>query len=170
MSHLSPAQLQTLKTAINAVPAWAALPQNSDTAYFIAGELNKTASPAFTVWKNSVTVAEVGKAFNSSEVGSRTTAETSRLQVMQQYSGGTFDPSRADTRAGFDAVFSAAGGVNTRAALLALYKRNATAFEKVYATGTGSDASPATLGVYGVEGGVIASPISYQHIEEARAS
>lgn len=159
---LTPAQLQTLKTFINTVPAWATLPLNSDSAYFIAGELNKTASPSFTVWKTSVQAAEVGEAFNSSEVAGLTTANTNRLQVMVQYSGGSFDPSRTDTRAGFDSVFSGAGGVNTRAALLILWKRLATTFEKLFATGTGSDASPANL--------VLEGNVSYSDVEQARLS
>ena len=51
----------------------------------------------------------------------------------------------ADFRAGMDNIFSGAGGVITRAQLLALYKRTALRGEKLYATGTGSDAVPGLL-------------------------
>ena len=162
MSHLTTAQYQAIKAAILADPALAAQPQNSDGAFNIAVELNKVASPAFVVWKNSVTSKEVGEAMNSTEVGGLTTANTNRLLVMQAYSGDVFNPSRADTRAGFDSIFSASGGTLTRPALLALYKRNATRFEKILAIGTGSDASPATMPVE--------SPIDYSEIQIARAS
>jgi hypothetical protein len=70
------------------------------------------------------------------------------------------NPSIASNRAFFDDVFSGAGGTNTRAALLALWKRLATRGEKLYATGTGSDASPATL--------VVEGAISARDVEEAR--
>jgi hypothetical protein len=50
--------------------------------------------------------------------------------------------------------------VNTRAALLALWKRLATRGEKLYATGTGSDAVPGTLTFEG--------NISARDVEEAR--
>lgn len=146
MSQLSPTQLLTLKTAINANPTWAAFPTNDDGYLDLAAVLNGVAAPAFVVWRTNVTTREIGEAMNSSEVAGLTTANTNRLQVMEAYSGGTFNASRADTRAGFDGVFSGAGGVNTRAALLATYKRNASYAEKIFATGTGSDASPATMG------------------------
>ena len=55
------------------------------------------------------------------------------------------NPSLAERRAFFDEVFSVAAGATTRAQLLALWKRPATRTEKIFATGTGSDASPATL-------------------------
>lgn len=63
-------------------------------------------------------------------------------------------------RAFFDDVFSGAGGTNTRAALLVLWKRLATRIEKLFATGTGSDAVPATL--------VFEGEVSVQDIIEAR--
>ena len=142
---LTPAQLTTLKAEILADPVLAAQPMDGNGHAVIADAMNALATPTFTVWKSKVTTQEVGEAFNSSEVGGLTTANTNRLVVMEAYSGGTFNPSRADTRAGFDSVFSGAGGVLTRAALLALYKRTARRIEKLFATGTGSDAVPATL-------------------------
>ena len=162
MSHLTTAQLQLIKAAIIADPALSAKPQNSDGAFEIAVELNKPATPAFVVWKLSVTAKEMGEAMNSTEVSGLTTANTNRLMVMHAYSGDVFNPSRLDTRTGFDSVFSGTGGALTRAALLTLYKRNATRFEKVLATGTGTDLSPANMAVE--------SPVDYTHILDARAS
>ena len=51
----------------------------------------------------------------------------------------------ADVRQMFNDIWSGAGGANTRTSLLALWKRSALLGEKIFATGTGSDASPATL-------------------------
>jgi hypothetical protein len=72
------------------------------------------------------------------------------------------NPSLIDVRQMFDDIFSGAGGTNTRANLLALWKRLATRGEKIFATGTGSDPSPGTLTFEG--------NISYQDVEQARAS
>lgn len=159
---LTTQQLATLKTYINSVPALASLPKNSDTAVFIASELNKQASPAFTVWKTSVPIEEVGDAINATELVGLTSLNLQRLQTVSAFSGGLINPSRADRRSAFDQVFSAAGGTITRPALLALWKRTATTFEKLFATGTGSDAVPATL--------VLEGEVSYFDVEKARAA
>lgn len=162
MSHLTNAQALTLKAAITANPTWAAFPMNSDGYFNLALELNLRAVPDFTVWRTNVPVAQVGIAFNSSELAGLTTANTNRLQVMSSYSGGSFNPSQADVRAGFDTVFSGAGGTLTRAALLILWKRLATNVEKVLATGTGSNAAPATMGYEG--------PIGADDVQQARTA
>jgi hypothetical protein len=150
MAHLTNAQLLTLKASIlgETDPTFVGY-RNAGDKPSMAGWYNANSSPAFIVWKTNVPVSQVGLAFSSSEVAGLTTANTNRLQVMQSYSGGAFNPSIADVRAGFDSVFSGAGGVNTRAALLALWKRTARRLERLYATGTGSDATPAQLVVEG---------------------
>lgn len=137
------AQLQTLKADIitNGL-------QNS--APIVIADFYNAAS-TFTVWKTNVTINEVGKKFNGSELAGLTTGNQTRLQTIALFMAGGVNPSLADNRAFFDDVFSGAGGTNTRAALLILWKRIANKVEKLFATGTGSDASPALL-VY--EGGV----------------
>jgi hypothetical protein len=81
------------------------------------------------------------------------------LGVIAQINPDGINPSRTDQRAFFDDVFSAASGDSTRAALLALWKRLATRVEKLFATGTGSDASPATL--------TFEQPLAYQDVLQA---
>ena len=147
---LTTAQKITLKAAIVANPTWSAFPLNGDGYLDLARLLStEIVAPAFVVWRTNVSTREVGEAMNSAEVAGLTTANTNRLVVMEAYSAGSFNASRADTRAGFDSVFSGAGGVLTRAALLLIYKRSATQIEKILATGTGSDALPATMGFEG---------------------
>lgn len=141
---LTTQQLQMLKADIAADPVLSAYPNNSDGSYEIAKAYNLQASPNFTVWKKSVPVSDVGEAMKSSEVAGLTTADTNRLMVLVQYAGGNFNPSLTETRAGFDDIFSGAGGTQTRQALLVLWRRLATRGEKLFATGTGTDASPAT--------------------------
>jgi hypothetical protein len=159
---LTPAQMQTLKTNIIADPILAAWPNNTDGAFEIAKAYNLQATPNFTLWKKVVTIVEVGTAMQSTAVAGLTTANTSRLQVMAMYSGGVFNPSLTDTRAAFDDVFSVAAGAQTRANLLALYKRFATRIEKLFAVGTGSDASPA------VSAFADGFTLTFQEVDEAR--
>ena len=161
MATLTPAQLVTLKTHIDATPALASQPLNSDGAFAIAAVMNAPASPTFTVWKTNVSIGDVGKNFNGTELAGMTTGNQSRLQTIAAYFVAGVNPSLIDIRQMFDDIFSGAGGTNTRAKLLILWKRPALAIEKLYATGTGSDASPGTL--------VVEGTISYQTVEQARA-
>ena len=125
-------------------PAFASLPHNSDGAYAVAQAYNELASPAFTVWKTSVHKNEVGKAFVASALAAITAGNNDKLNNFAAWNE-TVNPSRLDQRAFFDDIFSVTAGASTRAALLALWKRSATRAEKLFATGTGSDASPATM-------------------------
>ncbi len=142
---LTTAQVATLRADILASEFAAQCVPSGDGPYNIAAAYNLPKSPAFTVWKTAVPIAQVGIAQDATEVAGLTTANTSRLQVYALFSGGTFNASNANVRAGFDSVFSGAGGATTRASLLALWKRTATRSEALFATGTGSDASPATM-------------------------
>lgn len=148
---LSTAQLQTLKTYIGSQPDLSVQPNNSDGNTEVARLLNLASTPANTAigWRTAVTINEVGKSFNATELAGLTSLNHTRLQTLAIYLAGGVNPSLATVRQFFDDIFSGAGGVNTRAALLALWKRTMTRGERLYATGTGSDASPATLVVEG---------------------
>lgn len=140
---LTPAQNTTIRNWVLADPVLSLLPANSDSASTIAAALNTTASPAFTVWKTEVSRNEVGKAFVATALSSITTGNNDKLNNFAAWNE-TINPSRADQRQFFDDVFSVAAGASTRAALLVLWKRLATVAEKLLATGTGSDAVPAS--------------------------
>jgi len=157
---LSNQQLQTLKTDIAADPTLSSKPLTSAGASDIAAAYNVAASPAFTVWKTLVTINEVGKKLNGAELAATSSLNQTRLQTIALYLAGGVNPSLADNRAFFDDIFSGAGGTITRPALLALWKRLATRGEKLYATGTGSDAAPATL--------VVEGSISSEQVQLAR--
>ena len=165
---LTPAQLTTLKADISANTATVngvqikLIINNSDGNSDIAGWYNGLASPSHTVWKTNVAINDVGKKFNGSELAGMTTGNQTRLQTIALYLANGVNPSLADNRVFFDDVFSGAGGTNTRAALLILWKRLANRVEKLLATGMGSDAVPATLGFEG--------SVSYQDVEQARNS
>jgi hypothetical protein len=106
-----------------------------------------------TVWKSNVSITEIGDAINAAELAGLTSLNNTRLQTLVALSSGGVNPSLANRRVFFDDIFSGAGGTNTRAMLLTLWKRLCREVEKVFATGTGSDASPATLAFEGTVSG-----------------
>ena len=155
---LTPAQKTTLKTAINADPALNVFPNTSDGNFDLAVKLStELASPAFIVWRSNVPIGEVGKTFNATELAGLTSLNTQRLQNLAAWLVSGVNPSLASVRQFFDDIFSGAGGQLTRPALLVIWKRSATRIEKILATGTGSDASPATMGY---EGSISASDVA----------
>ncbi len=97
---LTTQQKATLKAFIQADPTLGpeAVAQNY---YLMATQLNAQASPAFTVWKSSVTVAAVGNAMLGSDVANLTTANTGRPQTYSLFAGGFFTPTNLDMQAGF---------------------------------------------------------------------
>lgn len=158
---LTAAQLQTLKSDIAAnaatIPAgqpWTGafagvavknVPNSGDGNAAVAGWYNQSAAPAFTAWKVNVSLGDVGKTFNAAELAGLTSLNTQRLQNLAAWLEAGVNPALATIRQFFDDVFSGAGGVNTRASLLVLWKRFATYAQRLFAAGTGSDASPAVL-------------------------
>lgn len=145
---LTPAQKTALAAHIAASPDLNVIPNTYDGAFEVARLMGLPAAPAFTVWKSSVPKSEVGKAFIASALAAITSGNNDKLANFAAWNE-TVEPWRADQRAFFDDVFSVAAGASTRAALLALWKRGANRAEKLFATGTGSDASPATMGFEG---------------------
>lgn len=122
------------------------LPNSSDANAAIAGWYNLPRSSNWTVWRRTVPLAEIGKKLNGAELGGLSSLNHTRLQtviILTNATGGA-DPSLADQRAFWDDIFSGAGGAVTRPALLILWKRLASNLQKLFSTGTGSDAVPAT--------------------------
>ena len=110
------------------------------------------AGPGHGAWP-----AALARTFNATDLAGLSSLNTQRLQNLAAWLASGVNPSLATIRQFFDDIFSGAGGANTRTALLALWKRSALRIEKLLATGTGSDASPATLVA---EGTITAQQIS----------
>ena len=143
---MTPEQQATLKAYILADPAWAALPLNSDTSYFIADELRKEASPAFVVWKTSVSADEI---MRNGMDWARVDNLTAGKARIWDWTGrlGSFDCSKPNVRAGIDATWvGTAADLAVRATVYTHCKRTSTRFERLFSSGTGSDAAPATMG------------------------
>jgi hypothetical protein len=139
---LTTEQLQTLKTAIAAEtdPTFVA----ARTANDETGMKNWYNEPStYVAWKTRVELTDVAANVDGVELVGLTTAKLAAYQALLL--AGTVNPSKDRLRAGFDQVFSAAGGNTTRPLLLELWKRIVTRGEKVFASGTGSDATPGQL-------------------------
>jgi hypothetical protein len=156
---LTPSQLTTLKNDINADPVLSVIPNNDDGAFQIAEVYNTIAVPNYIVWKTNVPTKECKKAMVWTEYIARSAGERDAWIFM--LSNGFINAADVNVRQGILDIFSGPGGVNTRANLTALAKRAATRAEKLFATGTGTDASPSTMSFEG--------NLSYQDVLTARA-
>jgi hypothetical protein len=165
---LTSAQKATLKAAITADPVLSALPNNTDGAFEIAAAFNAPATPAFFVWRSLVTEHEFTGTVSAEATSFSWPAYIARSEAERNGWGRMFNgtysvnPSLPNVRQGIADIFS--GSANSapaqRAHLLAIAKRNATRAEKLFATGTRSTASPATMAFEG--------SLSYQDVDDAR--
>lgn len=161
---MTPSQLATLKAAIDATPAWSAIPNNDDGHFALAALLNATASPSFSVWRTDANVGAILDAITwanytpndaiagsdtdpllSVKIGRLLTIQTKQMNLQLMLQGRqTIDASKVNVRAGLrDAVItipSGASGQNTSpggasgANVLNACVRNATEAERVLAT------------------------------------
>lgn len=150
---LSTQQLQEIK-------AWLAsnAPGLSDEQSATA--INSPTSPDFWVWRTSVTKSELvqstgpdGTTFNWTGNGfiGRSAGELAAWQELFDASG-SVNPALANVRQAFADIFSGAGvAAANRTHLIGVCRRLATKAEKLFAVGTGSAASPATMAT-GCEG------------------
>lgn len=156
---MTPQQLATLKADILADPALASQPMNSDGAFAIALAYNLPASPAFVVWRTDVPATEImANGFVWTAVDSLTVGKARIWDWMTRY--GSINPSKANVRQGLLDCFGAGSAMAT--AIQPHLKRPATRFERLFATGTGSDAQPGTM--------VLEGSVSYQDVQTARES
>jgi hypothetical protein len=152
---LTSAQNATLKAFILADPTLSAQPNNSDGNDFIRIALNVIASPDFWVWRTFVSQQEIvsattqdGTVWNWTTYIGRSQGERDGWREMFADTGG-INPSLTNVRQGLADIFSGAGGAAQRTHLLTVGRRKATIVEKLFATGTGSTASPAIMVIEG---------------------
>lgn len=147
---MTPAQLQTLKAYILAD---ATLQELALTGQYqpVANAMNLQAAPDFIVWKTSVTQDEIMQnGFDWTQVDNQTVGKARIWEWMFKNLSVSINPSKTNVRAGIDEAWKGtAAMLAVRAAVYVHCKRVATVFEKLIAVGTGSDASPATMGAEG---------------------
>ena len=165
---LTPAQQQILKNDINANPALASLPNNSDSSAFIADEYAKIAAPDFFVWRTNVRPAEIyhltspeATTWSWTTYKNQTIAEQNAWVQMFMGDEGNF--ALPNFRSGINAIFTGTGAAQAqREHCLAIGKRRANLGEKLLATGPGTQVVPATMTFQG--------EFSTDEIEIARSS
>lgn len=160
-ARLTTAQRATLKSDIQNTPAANAIYVNGDLDG-LAAFYNLSASPDYWVWRTSVTESEYTRAPGLDADGStvtnwswttyigRSQGERDAWPRLFMGGGSGCNPSLANVRQAFADIFSGAGGANQRTHLAAVSRRKATRLEKLFATGTGTTATPATMAVEGV--------------------
>jgi hypothetical protein len=149
---MTPAQLITLRAACFADPNAAVFFTGQGNSAGLEAYLNADASPAYTVWRTSVTRMELQDAdtFNWTVVDNLSTGSKFRIWEWMFQETGAIDPSKANIRAGIAACWVGnAALVAVQTAILGACKRPALRVEKVFASGLGSVASPSVMTLQG---------------------
>jgi hypothetical protein len=170
LSVLTTQQLAAFKTALTTDPAYAAaIAVGDDTA--AAAVANQDAAPDYYVWRTTVSEdeytqtagvdvanANAATTFSWTGAGYITRNQGERDAWARLFRSGSTNPSLANVRQAFSDILSGATAPApaNRNHMLVKSKRKATRAEKLYATGTGTYASPAVLGY---EGGVTADDV-----------
>lgn len=166
---LTPTQLQILKADIAADPILSAYPNTADGNFEIAKAYNALATPDFIVWRTNVPESDFTD-LTSPETTNWSWPAFIARSIQEQngwarmFAAGFINPSRPNVRQGILDIFSGTQNPaqQQRAHCAAIAKRKATRVEKLFATGTGTLATPATMGFEG--------SLSFQDVEEARRS
>lgn len=155
---MTPTQLQALKTALLANPALA----QYITDYrddLIRDYYNAPADPAFVVWRTAVTQDEIMlNGFDWSRVDNLSIGKARVWEWLFDNSAKSINPSKINVRAGIGATWvGTAADLAVRAAVYTHCKRACNRVERLFATGTGSDAAP---GLMAFEGEITTSDVS----------
>lgn len=152
---LTTEQIPVFKAFVEADPVLNLIPHSYDGAYALAEALKANASPDFIVWRTSVAAEEImSNGFIWTAVDALTAGKARIWDWMTRY--GTINPSKLNVRQGMADAFGAASAMAT--GIMPHLKRNANILEKLFATGTGTTASPATMTIEG--------SLSYQEIHQ----
>lgn len=153
--QLTPEQLQVLHDDILAHPEFVGVFDAE-----VADAYNLAASPAWTVWRTAVTPDEWADAvLNGGGASQLDNLTNSKRDSLLWATDHTLDVSQPELRNAIDQFCGSQNALKT--ALQAVQKRTSTRAEKLFSTGTGSPAAPATMTFTGA--------LTYQDVEAARA-
>jgi len=161
---LTTAQKTALKAFIDADPVLSLIPNTSDGAYDLARLLDQPADPSKIVWRTSVPQDEImTNGFDWVQVDNLSVGKARIWEWLFQNQALTMNPSKTNVRAGIDECWKGtAAMLAVRAAIYLHCKRPATRAEALFATGEGTDASPASMTLEG--------SLNWPEILEARSS
>jgi hypothetical protein len=159
---LTLAQKTALKTYILADATLAAWYATGRMAEEVANALNLPSTPEWVVWKTAVDPSAImANGMDWTRVDNLTVGKARIWDWMTRL--GTLDASKLNIRAGIDAAWvGTAADLAVRATVYTHCKRAATRAEKALSTGTGTTASPATMGFEGA--------LNYVDVDAAMAS
>ena len=158
---LTTQQQATLKAFVEADPVLSTYPHTGDGAYALAEALKAEASPAFVVWRSRVVRDEIMQnGFDWVQVDNLTVGKARIWEWLFENGQNSINPSKLNVRAGIDEAWrGTAAMLAVRDAIYVHCKRNANVLEKIFATGTGTTVSPATI--------VIEGSIPYYEVQSA---
>jgi hypothetical protein len=148
---MTPAQLATLKADILADSALNANPNNSDGNTVIRAAYALAASPEYLVWRTTVPQTEIMlNGFDWTRVDNLSVGKARIWEWMFDNPGKAIDPSKANIRAGINAVWvGTQADLDVRAAVYAHCHRACNRCERLFVTATaggsgtrGSSANP----------------------------
>jgi len=116
----------------------------------------------FWIFKKLVSIDEVSEVIELDDVANMTAGDNVKLNTFFNIRQGGVFANKASDRDGFDDIFSATAGNDSQQALKVLWQRLATNIERLFATGTGTNAVPAQL--------VVEGAASLQNVRDALAS
>lgn len=151
---LTSTQAAVLAADILLDPVFAALPHTADNAFAVADAYNLLASPPYWVWRTNVGIQELYGTTTTPDATSwswstyigRSVAERDGWRELT--SPNMLDAALPNTRAAIADIFSGIGAaaVAQRLHLTTMIRRQARRIEQLYAVGTGTTVSPATMG------------------------
>lgn len=158
---LNEAQRIILAAEVNADPAFASLPHNSDGAFVVAAALNLVAVPDYWVWRTRVPLSDITENGFTWTLVDGLSPGTARIwEWMFDNSERSINPAKANVRQGIADVWDGtAAKLVLRETVLGHCKRLATRTERLLATGAGTQAIPATMGYEG--------SLSYDDVQQA---
>lgn len=140
---LTPEQQTVIAAAIaadQALAAWA-VERRDD---LIADAFNAPSSPAFKVWRTSVGKDEITQnGFDWTRLDNLSVGKARVWDAMFDNATRSMNPAKSNVRAGIESVWvGTAADLAVRAAVYVHCKRVVSRAEKLFATGTGTDAVP----------------------------
>lgn len=167
-----PAQLATLKAAIDADPTLSAFPMNTDGYIDLANKLNnEVASPDFWVWKERVTLEEIqNNGFAWVEVDSITAGKARIWEWMFEATGAT-DPSKQNVRAGIEECWKGtAGRLAVQAEVFTHCRKLATLIARIFAVAASAPPTPSgNLGSATNVAMAVVVGVTASEVEQARS-
>lgn len=151
---LTPAQQLIVKNFVEADATLNQIPHTSDGAFELASLLSLPFAQSWIVWKSKVTQDEITQnGFAWVEVDNLVIGKARIWEWMFLNATRSINPSKPNVRAGIIECWSGnAARVAVQVVVLGHCKRPANIIEKILSTGTGSDASPATMSFEGSVG------------------